>query len=321
MLDSWQASETMSGENAVYCEECKRHTTTKKWHRLTHLPDHIVVHMKRFDFNSETCESCKLYHRIEFSKSELDLKAYCDEDMQVDSVYDLQGIVVHSGSFDGGHYYSLLKDELEWLELNDETSLRFDPDGYYGLENDCFGGESVQWNSKTKRMETVRQRASAYMLVYAKSQRASRCPKSKVSVDAGGCEAVVKIQRAWRCRKQKVAALLARPVEKLRPEMFRVASRSSRPSLGSLSRALSSERPYIELDQVLQEPMKARFDNEHAGVDPELDREFLNQLCLDVARKAMEGALDLSELRSVSIISRVSESSDESSKACPLKIK
>ena len=31
--------------------------------------------MKRFDFNLETCQEEKVYHRIEFSKSELDLKA------------------------------------------------------------------------------------------------------------------------------------------------------------------------------------------------------------------------------------------------------
>ena len=29
------------------------------------------------------------------------------------------------------------------FELNDELSLRFDPDGDRGLENECFGGESA----------------------------------------------------------------------------------------------------------------------------------------------------------------------------------
>ena len=32
---------------------------------------------------------------------------------------------------------------LRRFELNDELSLRFDPDGDRGLENECFGGESA----------------------------------------------------------------------------------------------------------------------------------------------------------------------------------
>ena len=39
---------------------------------ISRLPDYLVIHLKRFDFNLETLQNEKLNHRLEFSR-ELDL--------------------------------------------------------------------------------------------------------------------------------------------------------------------------------------------------------------------------------------------------------
>ena len=55
-LEHWVASETLSGDNCVECENCQRKTETKLWYEITQLPDYLVIHLKRFDFNLETLQ-------------------------------------------------------------------------------------------------------------------------------------------------------------------------------------------------------------------------------------------------------------------------
>ena len=47
---------------------------------------------------------------------------YCDEGLAAGKQFDLQGVVVHSGSCAYGHYYCYLQEPSGgWLELNDEV--------------------------------------------------------------------------------------------------------------------------------------------------------------------------------------------------------
>lgn len=57
--------------------------------------------------------------------------------------YDLIGVTVHTGTADGGHYYSFIRDRLppnkdKWYLFNDAEVKQFDPNQ---LPNECFGGE------------------------------------------------------------------------------------------------------------------------------------------------------------------------------------
>lgn len=66
--------------------------------------------------------------------------------------YDLIGVTVHTGTADGGHYYSFIKDRTagardKWFLFNDAEVKPFDPNQ---IAAECFGGEM-----------TVRQRAAA----------------------------------------------------------------------------------------------------------------------------------------------------------------
>jgi ubiquitin carboxyl-terminal hydrolase 34 len=63
--------------------------------------------------------------------------------------YDLIGVTVHTGTADGGHYYSFIRDRLppnkdKWYLFNDAEVKQFDPNQ---LPAECFGGEmSVSCN-------------------------------------------------------------------------------------------------------------------------------------------------------------------------------
>merc|ERR1719174_1709882 len=60
--------------------------------------------------------------------------------------YELVGIVAHTGSMSGGHYYSFIKDKgakdgeegEQWFEYNDEHVRPFDH--VSRMEDECFGG-------------------------------------------------------------------------------------------------------------------------------------------------------------------------------------
>ena len=59
---------------------------------------------------------------------------------QSDFVYQLVGVLVHSGSANSGHYYSYIKergvDNPRWLEFNDRIVREFN---FADLAKECFG--------------------------------------------------------------------------------------------------------------------------------------------------------------------------------------
>jgi len=57
--------------------------------------------------------------------------------------YDLIGVTVHTGTADGGHYYSFIRDRVppnkdKWYLFNDAEVKPFDPSQ---IASECFGGE------------------------------------------------------------------------------------------------------------------------------------------------------------------------------------
>lgn len=69
--------------------------------------------------------------------------------------YDLVGVTVHTGTADGGHYYSFIKErnllngqQDRWFLFNDAEVKIFDPSQ---IAAECFGGEMIV-NSKTSSL-------------------------------------------------------------------------------------------------------------------------------------------------------------------------
>jgi ubiquitin C-terminal hydrolase len=104
----------------------------------------------------------------------VDMEDYC---------YELQGVLVHSGVAQGGHYYSFIRgaredthtssradaqEDDQWYLFDDEDVSSFDASE---LEAQCFGGPQVSSHSG-KVLEGDRSR-NALMLFYAKVRRGS----------------------------------------------------------------------------------------------------------------------------------------------------
>ncbi|TMW55399.1 hypothetical protein Poli38472_013290 [Pythium oligandrum] len=211
-LDSW-----VEGERVSYTWESPRKEDseeppakvtldTHKRISIQKLPNQLIVHLKRFEFDYEAMHQTKLHDRFEFPM-ELDMFEYTKEgqeearrrrsrstsgldDEQNDSStnsdrsrapeyyqYELVGTVVHMGTAHSGHYYSFLREqegeadaEPRWYEFNDTMVTPFDPDQ---IPVECFGGvddELKRRGSTGSASNSRKKNRSSFMLIYARTQ-------------------------------------------------------------------------------------------------------------------------------------------------------
>lgn len=115
------------------------------------MPDNLIFHLKRFDFDLQTLQRNKINDYFEFpdriDMSQFSLDHLTDPDTPVkQDVFELVGVLVHTGTAETGHYYSYIRGHslnvngsgLPWLEFNDTEVTDFDPGK---IPDACFGGE------------------------------------------------------------------------------------------------------------------------------------------------------------------------------------
>jgi hypothetical protein len=170
----------------------------------------LAVQLKRFKHNitwDGRFESQKLNTKVEFG-TRLDLSDYvghqCDEFSALQApagrhVYELQGVVVHSGqTIHSGHYYSFIRDPATgaWHRLDDDAVAEVSEER---LREECFGGtvETKDQYGDIKREDRWR---SAYVLFYraapAAPDPASPAPGPAFACPAGLREEVAESSRA-----------------------------------------------------------------------------------------------------------------------------
>ncbi|KRX03838.1 hypothetical protein PPERSA_04633 [Pseudocohnilembus persalinus] len=189
-LQAYVEGEMLQGENAYYCEKCDKKVNTLKRQSIKKLPNVLIIVLKRFEFDFEEMRKLKVNDYCEFPQK-LDMtqytQAYLHEQDLKDSdnnqeqeetnqekikknkfmdksyyQFNLSGIVIHQGNSESGHYYSLIKENQQWFELNDKIVRNFDESE---IPNVCFGGqEKISDNEFDKGM--VQKNRNAYLLFY-----------------------------------------------------------------------------------------------------------------------------------------------------------
>jgi ubiquitin carboxyl-terminal hydrolase 34 len=131
---------------------------------ITQFPEHLIIHLKRFDLDLKTREVVKRNHRFEFPLV-LDVSTWqrsTSTDVTMPIIYEVSGLVVHNGTASSGHYYSIIRKRCydmarwsgaDWYLFDDEVVVPFDSNE--DLENEAYGCDS---DDKTGR--------NAIMLVY-----------------------------------------------------------------------------------------------------------------------------------------------------------
>lgn len=160
-LRSFVEGEVLEGQNAYLCEQCNKKVTAIKRICLKKLPNHLILVLKRFEFDYDTMtkvkinDSCEFPMRINMEKyTQYGLRKQENKTTEEDQEkfppgyfdYELKGLVIHMGIADSGHYYSLIQDregtfangEAKWYEFNDTFVSYFDP---RDIPNEAYGGE------------------------------------------------------------------------------------------------------------------------------------------------------------------------------------
>ncbi|GIY96406.1 ubiquitin carboxyl-terminal hydrolase 24 [Caerostris extrusa] len=191
-LDQFVKGELLEGHNAYLCEKCHEKRNTIKRTCIKTLPSVLVIQLKRFDYDWEANRSLKFDDYFKFPWK-LDMQPYTadgiqeresmknesDSDDQVvpattivqkagSNMYELVGVIVHSGQANAGHYYSYIKERRldsganlsKWFKFNDITVEEFEMNDLT-LEAECFGGTyKAKVRDSNNSYPEIRQRKS-----------------------------------------------------------------------------------------------------------------------------------------------------------------
>ena len=169
-LESYVAEEVLQGEDAYQCDSCEAKVKAVRRVCVKHLPNVLILALRRFEFDFDTMTREKLNDYFEFP-FELNMEPFTEEGLESKSQavpqdyyqYRLRGIVIHSGSAENGHYYSYISSEHRWVEFNDVWVSLVNP---HNIPNDCYGGEEKLHYHPYYKSSTREKIGNAYMLIY-----------------------------------------------------------------------------------------------------------------------------------------------------------
>jgi len=119
-LEQFTETETLTGDNKVFCTRCEAKCNATKGLRLATAPSILVLHLKRFAFNPYGGLT-RLGKKVKFPQH-LEIADYMSNLNQArPPAYELVAVLVHQGQYcEAGHYVAFVKSEGEWFCCNDK---------------------------------------------------------------------------------------------------------------------------------------------------------------------------------------------------------
>lgn len=105
---------------AIKCYSCAEANTTKAL-KFASIPDKLIVQLIRFNVEPDGTIN-KVTDAVPNVESLILKKEWLSAGLPATDIkYDLVGVIVHSGSYGGGHYFSYIKEPAtnKWIEYND----------------------------------------------------------------------------------------------------------------------------------------------------------------------------------------------------------
>ncbi|EDV27481.1 uncharacterized protein TRIADDRAFT_53214 [Trichoplax adhaerens] len=119
-LSTFFEEDELKGDNMYNCEKCKKLRNGIKYSKITHLPEILCLHLKRFKHDSYS--TSKINCSVNFPLTGLEMKSFLNTGHKIQSTtYDLVAIISHHGAAGGGHYvcYALNCINHRWYEYDD----------------------------------------------------------------------------------------------------------------------------------------------------------------------------------------------------------
>lgn len=117
-FNAFTACEQLSERDGIFCPTCKSHTASTKALSLSRLPPLLVLHIKRFEYNSRGGRR-KLNTPIAAPLTiQLQMTAGQQQRTTLHS-YSLLATINHMGTAQGGHYIAHAQMASQWYCFND----------------------------------------------------------------------------------------------------------------------------------------------------------------------------------------------------------
>ncbi|KAG9189359.1 ubiquitin carboxyl-terminal hydrolase 34 [Alternaria panax] len=189
-LQAFVRGDVMEGDNKYKCESCGgKYVDAVKRTCFKEVPDNLIFHLKRFEFDLADFSRRKVYDHFEFPTS-IDISAYHIDHLSDPSkpreadMFDLVGVLVHTGTCEHGHYYSYIRERPcptgtaapAWVEFDDSNVGPFDP---ADIAYRAFGGFTEDAFNRTPKQY------SAYMLFYQRQTAVENDQRNWVSSPDG----------------------------------------------------------------------------------------------------------------------------------------
>lgn len=120
-IDLFLSREKLGANDPWYCPSCKKHQQATKKFDLWSLPKILVVHLKRFSYNSFWRDKLDTFVNVPLRK--LDMSQYVINKDQPPPIYDLIAVSNHYGGMGGGHYTAYAKNvkDERWYSFDDSS--------------------------------------------------------------------------------------------------------------------------------------------------------------------------------------------------------
>ncbi|KAL2825982.1 hypothetical protein BDW59DRAFT_145700 [Aspergillus cavernicola] len=169
--------ETLEGENKYDAGSPYGLQDARKGEIFESFPPVLHLHLKRFEYDIHRDAMMKINDRHAFPM-EFDAAPYLSEDADRSEswVYQLHGVLVHSGDLNAGHYFAFLKPTKDgfWYRFDDDRVTRATDkevlEENYGGEYELPNGAAGVRQPYTRGLSTKRS-TNAYMLVYIRKTR------------------------------------------------------------------------------------------------------------------------------------------------------
>jgi len=184
-FQDWIQVERLDGDNQYFAGDEYKLQDANKGMIFMSFPDVLHLHLKRFLYDVQRDGMLKINDRHEFPE-EFDASPYLDKDADRSEpwIYQLHGVLVHSGDSYTGHYYAFLKPEKDgwWYKFDDDKVTRATKREVF---EENFGGPYKLPNGQLRpygpRKTPLMRPNNAYMLVYFRKSRLDKilCPVTK----------------------------------------------------------------------------------------------------------------------------------------------
>ena len=119
-LDLFVKGDILDDDNKYFCEKFNQKIKAAKRCYFKELPPVFVVTLKRFEFEYNQMIKSKVNDYFEFPL-EISLERWTQNNKNQNcEPYQLFGVLVHQGTAESGHYFSIIRVNEKWYEFNDQ---------------------------------------------------------------------------------------------------------------------------------------------------------------------------------------------------------